>query len=219
MVNTMLTIGVTIMLEKSHSNQPETYKCRLMDIRDGNLYIDYPVNIYTNRIDYLINGTQLKGTFLGKDQNTYLFTTEIKGRVRENIPLLLLEYSGEEDLQKIQRREYVRVSLSKDVDVYSINNEFHPFTALTTDISAGGAAFIVPKNIEVKPNTFLVLGFSFEMKNREVYDMSVQVKVKRIVEILNNRKKVSVEFLELNETERQLVMRYCFERQLEDRKR
>ena len=217
MVNIMLTIGVTIMLEKSHSDQIETYKCRLMDMRDGILYIDYPVNIYTNRIDFLINGTHLKGTFLGKDQNTYLFSTKIIGRVRENVPFLLLDYPGDEHLHKIQRREYVRVSLSKNVDVFPMNNEFHPFSALTMDISAGGAAIIVPQNIEIKTQTYLMLGFTLEMRNREVYELSIQVKVKRIVDTLNNRKKVSVEFMELSETDRQLLMRYCFERQLEDR--
>ena len=219
MVVVMLTIGGTIVLEKSHSDQPETYRCKLMDIRNGILFVDYPVNIHTNRIDYLINGTHLKGTFVGKDQNTYLFMTEVKGRVRENIPLLLLEYPGDEHLQKIQRREYVRVSLSKDVDVYPINNEFDSFTALTTDISAGGAAIIIPQNIKIKKETFLILGFSFEMRNRDVHDISIHVKVKRIVDVSDNRKKVSVEYTELGETERQIVMRYCFERQLEARNR
>ena len=215
----MLTIGGTIILEQSHSDQSETYRCKLMDIRDGVLFIDYPVNIHTNRIDYLINGTHLKGTFVGKDQNTYLFMTEIKGRVRENIPLLLLDYPGDEHLQKIQRREYVRVSLSKNVDVHPINNEFEPFTALTRDISAGGAAIIVPQNIKVNIETFLMLGFSFEMRNRDVHELSIHVKVKRIVDVSNNRKKVSVEFMELGETERQIIMRYCFERQLDGRNR
>jgi c-di-GMP-binding flagellar brake protein YcgR len=215
----MLTIGVTIILEKSESDQLETYKCKLMDIRDGILYIDYPVNIHTNRIDYLINGTHLKGTFVGKDRNTYLFSSEIKGRVRENIPLLLLDYPGDENLQKIQRREFVRVSLSSNVNVQPVNDEFEPFTALTTDISAGGAAIIVPKNTKIEPHKFLIMHFIFEMKNRDVHELSIQVKVKRIVDRANQRKKVSVEFLDISEAERQILLRYCFERQLEERNR
>lgn len=215
----MLTIGMTIILEKSQLDQPETYRCKLMDVRDGILYIDYPVNIYTNRIDYLINGTNFRGTFVGKDQNTYLFNTEIQGRVRENIPLLLLDYPGDEYLEKIQRREYVRVSLSTKVNVQPINNEFTPFTALTTDISAGGAAIIVPQNLKIDTHTNLILQFTFEMRNREVCELPIQVQVKRIVEVLNNRKKVSVEFTEITEAERQILLRYCFERQLEERNR
>lgn len=213
----MLTIGMTIILEKSHSDQPETYRCRLMDIREGVLYIDYPVNIHTNRIDYLINGTPLRGTFVGKDQNTYLFTTKIEGRVRENIPLLLLDYPGDESLQKIQRREYVRVSLSANVNVEPLNNEFTPFTALTTDISAGGAAITVPQTIKINTQACLLMHFIFEMKNRDVHELPIQVKVKRIVDVYNNRKKVSVEFVDVTETERQILQRYCFERQLEKR--
>lgn len=210
---------MTIILEKSHSDQPETYRCKLMDIREGVLYIDYPVNIHTNRIDYLINGTHLKGTFVGKDQNTYLFTTKIEGRVRENIPLLLLDYPGDESLQKIQRREYVRVSLSANVNVEPINDEFEPFTALTTDISAGGAAITVPQTNKINTQTYLLLHFIFEMKNRDVHELPIQVKVKRIVDVYNNRKKVSVEFVDVTETERQILLRYCFERQLEKRNR
>lgn len=215
----MLTIGMTIILEKSQLDQPETYRCKLMDVRDGILYIDYPVNIYTNRIDYLINGTNFRGTFVGKDQNTYLFNTEIQGRVRENIPLLLLNYPGDAYLEKIQRREYVRVSLSTKVNVQPINNEFIPFTALTTDISAGGAAIIVPQNLKIDTRTNLMLQFTFGMRNREVYELPIQVQVKRIVEVLNNRKKVSVEFNDITEAERQILLRYCFERQLEERNR
>ncbi len=215
----MLTIGMTIILEKSQLDQTETYRCKLMDIRNGTLYIDYPVNLYTNRIDYLINGTIFKVTFVGDDQNTYLFTTEIKGRVRENIPLLLLDYPGDEHLEKIQRREYVRVSLSKKVNVQPIGDEFAPFTALTTDISAGGAAIIVPENLKIDVQTLLMLQFTFEMRNRDVHELQIQVQVKRIVELLNNRKKVSVEFIDITEVERQILLRYCFERQLEERNR
>lgn len=90
----MLKIGDTLMLEPKYSNSFETYKCRLVERIGNDLYIDYPVNTITKRTVFLLDGTQLKVTFVGADSSVYLFESEVMGRVKQKIPMLILSYPG-----------------------------------------------------------------------------------------------------------------------------
>ncbi|MGM9930762.1 flagellar brake protein [Pradoshia sp.] len=84
------------------------YKCKIADYTNEEVFIDYPINLDTNKLSYLQTGTELFVTFLAKDQHTYRFQTKVIRKHRENIPMLVLYYPGDSRLTKIQRGEFVR---------------------------------------------------------------------------------------------------------------
>ena len=64
--------------------------------------------------------------------------------------MMKLHYPGDEYVMKIQRRQYVRVETAVDIAIHPYNGEFVPFTAVTDDISAGGALVHKTKNDSLK---------------------------------------------------------------------
>lgn len=215
----MIGIGETIILEPKHTDQEERYRCRLVERKGNNLYIDYPVNLKTNRTVYLLTGMQMKASFISHDGSVYIFDTEVIDRVKLNIPVFLISYPGQEKLVKIQRRQYVRVETSIDVAVHPYENEFKPFTTITADISAGGIAIPLVNDVNIEPNQILRTIFVCPMQSGDYHYLELKSKVIRLVDIGENQKRASLQFIDITEKEKQIILRLCFERQLALRKK
>lgn len=210
----MLKIGVTLTLELRYGEKIEKYKCKLVEKRGQHLYIDYPINTETNKTVFLLDGTQLKCSFVDKDGVAYLFESEVLGRMKQNIPMLILAYPGDHHCIKIQRRQFVRVETSVDAAIHPRYHEFKPFVTVTDDISAGGSAIITPNKLHFDNGQELVGWFVLPMQNGEYHYLKFLSKVVRTVLLDSNRNKVSLQFLELSPHERQILLRFCFDQQL-----
>lgn len=210
----MINIGDGLLLEPKYSDKIERYKCKLVERIGDNLYIDYPINLETSRTVFLIDGTQLKGSFVASDGSVYLFECEVLKRVKANIPMIVLSYPGNEQLIRVQRRQFVRVETAVDVAVHPTQSEFSPFVTVTDDISAGGAAIIVPKQNPLKENMIINNLIVLPMQNGEIHYLKLKSKLIRVVELNESKSIISVQFLEISPNDRQLLLRFCFERQL-----
>lgn len=216
----MIRIGDIITLELKSSDQLEKYKCRLVDLNEDEFYIDYPLSMETNRTVFLLDGTHVRATFVGQDgSSVYLFDSLIKGRVKKNIPMLIIPYPGDDNLIKIQRRNFVRIETAVDIAIHPIEYEFTPFTAITEDISAGGTAFLVSKESGMKQGMKVQIWLSLVVQNGEYHYMKLQGKIARVIEFNETRNRISLEFNDISNQERQLLFRFCFDRQLEMKKK
>ncbi|MFD2445876.1 flagellar brake protein [Bacillus sp. CGMCC 1.16607] len=215
----MISIGDVLTLEPKYSNSFERYKCKLVEQKGNDLYIDYPVNLKTNRTAFLLDGTQLKVSFVGEDGSVYVFETEVKGRTKQNIPMLILTFPGKEHLIKIQRRQFVRVETPTDIAIHPTNSEFLPFTTITEDISAGGAAILVPHELNIKEGMVIETWFVLPMQNGEYHYLKLLCNVVRVIPRNETRKMISLQFLDLSSNERQYFLRFSFERQLAMKKK
>jgi len=214
-----MNIGDTLILEPAHSETPEKYKCRLVDSKENEIYIDYPINANTNKAVFLLNGTQLKVSFVTSQGTVYMFDSEIIGREKQNnIPMLILHLPNSDQFIKIQRREYVRVETNVDVAISS-NETKMSFATITTDISAGGAAILVPIESNLKEECIVNTCFVLPMQNGDYYYLKVKAIVKQILNYSETHKKAPLEFIEVSANDRQLFLRFCFDRQLSFRKK
>ena len=208
-----------MLLELTYSEKSEKYKCKLVEREGNNLYIDYPIVQETNKTAFLLDGTQLKATFLAEDGTVYLFESEVMGRVKLKIPMIVLSYPGDEHLVKIQRRQFVRVETPVDVAIHPESNEFSPFVSVTDDISAGGAAIIAQTSSSLIANMQILTYFVLAMQNGDNYYLQLKSKVIRVSEPQNGKSLISVQFLEVSPQDRQLLLRFCFDRQLAMKKK
>ncbi|XJZ26064.1 flagellar brake protein [Bacillota bacterium Lsc_1132] len=216
----MIQIGDILTLELKNAEHIEKFKCRLVDRKDKMLYIDYPINLRTNKTAFLFDGTQLNATFIDQDgTSVFLFKSEIVGRVRHNIPMLVLTYPGPEGLIKIQRRNYVRIEAAVDIAIHPLKNEFLPFTAVTDDISAGGAAVLIPQDKLLQPDMMVKTWLVLILQNGEYHYLSFSSRVVRVIRFNETMNKLSLQFNKISNMERQLLLRFCFERQLEIKKK
>ncbi|MEH7388173.1 flagellar brake domain-containing protein [Bacillus sp. JJ1521] len=211
----MLKIGDMINLEPAINPNGEKYRCRVVEIMENKLYIDYPVSNKTGKTVYLLNGTQLKAFVAGGSTSAYFFDTIVLGRVKQNIPMIVLSFPGENNMYKIQRREYVRVDTPVDVAIHSLDGGFQPFVSITRDISAGGAAIILPHSKTLIPGVDILTHFVLPTLSDEYHYVTFRSDVIRIVEGKNGeRNKASLKFVDIGESDRQLLIKFCFERQL-----
>ncbi len=218
----MVNIGDTIYLELEDGKDEvkQRFKCRLVDRVGEFLFIDYPINELTKRVGFFYDGTQFTASFFGKDQAIYLFQTQLLGRKQGRIPMLILKDPGKEKYIRIQRRQYVRVDTTIDVAVHPKNEEFSPFVTVTLDISGGGLALILPKKHGIPINKDITCWLALHMQTGEIKYLKVNCQVIRIISPKESpSEKASLQFIDISERERQIVIRYCFDRQLYLRKK
>ncbi|MBA2870148.1 c-di-GMP-binding flagellar brake protein YcgR [Anoxybacillus calidus] len=217
----MLKIGSTLILEPINGQTEHKYKCKVAEIFPNSIHINYPVNMETGRTVFLLNGMQFKASFVSNDHSLYLFDTEVTGKIKQPIPLVVLSYPGEQQLIRIQRRQYVRVEANVDVAIHPLNGKFSPFTTVTSDISAGGAAIVLPHKIKgFEPGMTVDVWLVLHMRSGDIHYLNIPSKVVRIFKVEHSSvEKASLQFLNMTQQERLLLIRYSFEKQLEQRQK
>lgn len=206
-----MKIGTTIFLEK----EKEQYRCRFVEKRKGQLLIDLPVHVKTNRTKLFRTGVPLRAFFTDDNGATYVFETRVQGRELGQIPMLTLEYPDEDRMIRVQRREFVRIETSVDAAVHPKEERFAPIVTMTADLSGGGTAVYLPRRHDLKENMAVVCWLVLPMQSGEIHYLCLD---SRILRIFRDKKeiseKASLEFTTIKETQRQQLIRYCFEQQL-----
>ncbi|MDX8364831.1 flagellar brake protein [Cytobacillus sp. IB215665] len=216
----MLKVGDTITLSHTRGEQTDTYKCRIVELNTKYIYIDYPINTSTGKSTFFTIGTHFNAKYIRKDQQVFTFKTHIIGKTNQRIPMISLVKPAKDKFVKVQRRQFVRIETSVDVAVHSTQDDFPPFLTVTSDLSAGGAALIMPQDVEVSPNTEMSVWFVLPYQSGEYKYLKIPCKVIRMIGGDDyDRNKATIEFLDIKETERQMLIRYCFEQQVAMRKR
>lgn len=206
----MLKIGTILTLEPVQTDKAEKYRCKVVEFKDSKLYIDYPVHTETDRTVFLIDGTQLKVSFVYNETIVYSFHTEVTGRKKSNIPMICLHFPGVNELVKVQRRQFVRVDVSVDAAIITPQDSF---PTITTDISAGGCAVKVQKNQAYEEGMGVEIILVLPMQTGEYHYFNVPGRIVRVWEKGLN-KIASLEFTELKDMQQQNILRFCFEKQL-----
>ncbi|WP_338749717.1 flagellar brake protein [Bacillus sp. FJAT-52991] len=214
----MLKVGMDLMLEPldgSDEEEKEVYRCKVADVKDGQVFINYPVNIKSNRTVLLMDDTELMSEFIDPTASSavYLFSTKVIGRVKQSVPLLILQDPGVDQYKRIQRRKYVRVSTAVDVALHLEGQP--PFVVATIDLSAGGFSIPVPIGMSVKEGDQgkVFLSIPFQSGDYHYFDVTGQV-VRVHEEDKSNRTIASFQIHDVSRVEQQLLMRFCFERQI-----
>lgn len=211
----LLKIGTALTLEPTSTEGHEKFHCKVVEQRDNVIFIDYPINTKTRKTVFLIDGTQFRVIFRTEDGVSYAFNTEVLGRRVGNIPMIMLSCPPEQEFIKIQRREFVRVNTAIDVAV-EFNNQYYQL--VTEDISAGGLALQLRVDPPFKESDTINLTIVLPFKNGDIHYVQTDAVVVRIFE-KNAIRLASIQFTNTDDLDKQFIVRYCFERQLELRKK
>ncbi|SFK01032.1 c-di-GMP-binding flagellar brake protein YcgR, contains PilZNR and PilZ domains [Halobacillus dabanensis] len=215
MQNLKVGTPLTLELHKPEEEESHRYKCKLVDYDLNNIYIDYPIHMETGRTGFFLEGTQFHASFVGRDQSVYWFKTKVVARKKMNIPVIALPFPGMDELRRIQRRKYVRVEASVDV---AVEGEHAAFPTVTQDISGGGLMILQPAGDLLIQGEIIQLTVVVPMNSGDTHYREMTGKVIRTIEANETQPaRVSVEFIEIPEKDRQLIIRYCFEQQMQSR--
>lgn len=212
-----IKMGTVLTLEKIDADVSEKYSCRVVDFEEGALLIDYPIHTVTKRTSFLTTGETLRVSFVDDSKVAHAFQTKVVGRKKSNIPMLLLTMPEDDAVQKIQRREYVRVETPIDVSLRFENN-FYQF--VTADVSAGGISIFLNRSLALKPGdeVELTLVFPFQKEDEPTQYVHTVGQIIRLIE-RDGQVIVPIQFHDVDELERKIITRFCFERQLMQRQK
>ncbi|RKL67612.1 pilus assembly protein PilZ [Salipaludibacillus neizhouensis] len=215
----MIKIGNTINLEL---NDPESgkkvFKSRILDAETDKIYIDFPVEKNFHKASFFFEGTQFRVWIQGNDQAIYMFDTEVLGKSNGKVPMLMLSDPGKDYYIRIQRRQHFRVDASIDVAVHSMRGEFQAFTTVSVDLSGGGMALILPKEPTLQPDQKINTWLSLHHQSGTIEYVPVVASFIRAIEF-SGRLKGMFQFSEIEDTERQKIVQFCYEKQLEMKKK
>ncbi|WCN37220.1 flagellar brake protein [Aneurinibacillus uraniidurans] len=201
-------IRLTSFEEKEEAKQ---YKTTVADLSNDMIMITYPIDEQTGRTAILLDRQAVYVSYMNQDGNQYEFSSEVVRRTKDNIPLLLLRKPELKDIRKIQRRNYLRVPVMLNVD-FMIENTKH--SARSVDISGGGLLLLCKPEI-----TFPEEAFSVTI---HLPDQDIAAKVELVRQPIpqdNGLLKVPLRFTQIAEGHRDKIVRFCFAKQLENRKR
>ncbi len=210
----MLWVNKTIYLELKDTDKKDRFKCKVAAVEGNLFFIDYPVHVDTGKTGFFLDGTEFSAFVKSEDDRMYRFDTEVRGRKKDRIPLLALGMPEDAGYMHVQRRKYVRVDTAADTAVHSPDGAFAPFTAMTKDISGGGTAIYVKDHFPAEPGMALSIWFSLSMQDGNINYVKAEGKLLRLLINEKGSPYITVEFTDIEESERETIIRYCFERQL-----
>ena len=210
-----LKIGTMLILEPTHTDSVEKLRCKVVEQNENYIYIDYPVNTVTKRTAFLLDGAQFRATYHNEAKQSFAFNTEVLGRKKGNIPMIMLASPPDDEFIKVQRREYVRVETAVDVAV-EFDGQYSQFA--TVDISAGGLLLNPLFPVRFTEGNIVQLTIVLPYMNGDMRYVMTDAMVIRVFERDNNQY-VSMQFKNLDDLDKQYIVRFCFERQLQIRRK
>lgn len=209
-----LKIGTLLTLEPMYTERLEKFRCKVVEKNEEIIFVDYPINEATKKTAFLLDGAQFHAVFY-TDGNSYSFKTTIVGRKNDRIPMMMLSMPPNDEFQKIQRREFVRVETPIDVAV-SFNGANMQF--IGQDISAGGMSIRLTQPVNFKENDTVTLTIVLPFANGDMTYVETEAHIVRIVDD-KEWKNASIKFTDTDDVDKQHIVRLCFERQLQQRKK
>lgn len=216
-----MRVGETLhlIMRKDEVDDEVNLRCNIIGLDESSLFIDYPINEDTSTTEFIPNGTILTAIYIDSDNVPLHFPTKVTHRIKLTVPVLAINIPVEEEIKRIQRREFVRVKTAIDIAVHSDMKEFTPFSTITFDLSGGGISVLLPKGISLAEKSKLLLWMVLPNKTEgnEYLKIKGEMIRERETEVESKIKKASIRFISLPRTEQQKIVRFCFEKQLEAR--
>lgn len=211
-VSDMLFVRI---LSPDHELASVEYKSRIADMGKGLIHMEVPLSTKDGKLLRLFPGDRLSAHFVN-DGVKHHFYTEVTGFREDTVRLVSIKAPDPEGISKTQRRNYLR--MPADLDVAIRLHDKLRLTARTDDVGGGGVSFICDANTPVAEQETLTGWLLLQYRNGNIDHVSFPARVVRTKQLDNGQKLVMCSFTDISEHERQKVIRYCFERQLEFRK-
>lgn len=215
----MLTPGISDIIRMSiltedRSEANKTFKSRVEDVQENSLTIEIPLDENNGKVRAFPIGTELSCYYWGPDGSRYLFRSTVLRRENGDFPTITISFPPKESIQRIQRRNYLRVPASVEVAVKGTGEKLYHFIAKTQDVSGGGIAISCKEQYLIQVGNLLNCWMVVPLRSGLEYIPFVG-KVVRVTQpkVPGGEQTVSLMFKQIKEPDREKLIRYCYERQ------
>ncbi|SFS81881.1 flagellar brake protein [Paenibacillus sp. BC26] len=209
-----------LFLHVASSDEEEAaieYKSRIADSDNDELLIDIPLVEGTGKYKRLFLGDELSAHFISEDGVKNYFNTHVLGFKEDGVKLIRIRKPEPESITKVQRRNFLRVAAELEIAIQLSANI--RFIGMTDDVGGGGISFLVDGKWPMKQGTNLECWLLLAYRNGSVDHSHFKAEIVRVKPLESGRNQVMAKFSSILDSERQRIIRYCFERQLDFRKR
>lgn len=216
----MLTIGEFIHLELVDDDKvyKDIYRAKVAEMDKQTFFIELPINQRTKKTEFFRDGTEFFGKLVIENGTVYQFPTKLINRIVRTIPMLEMTLPAEADFVQVQRRAYVRVDYMTDISVQSDRQGKAFIPSTMSNISGGGMSIVLPSTFKIRVDDIITCKFSLPC-NTSAEEFEENCKVVRVGERKDNNRKVYLYFANIKESERKKIIQFCFQKQLEQRKK
>jgi c-di-GMP-binding flagellar brake protein YcgR len=194
----------------------EELKARIADVLDEHILIDIPMLLKSAKAKRLYAGDELSAYYETKGGVKNYFNTSVLGFKEDVLKLVVLKKPELEAITKVQRRNFLRVPAELEIAVKV--SEIVQFVGQTDDVGGGGISFLCEKNVPIQVKNEASCWLLVPFKNGKVDHVNFKAELVRVKPTENELQLVMLRFIDISDRERQKIIRYCFERQLELRK-
>jgi c-di-GMP-binding flagellar brake protein YcgR len=205
-----LKVNQLIEIEVNQDEKKEYLPSRIEEIDEKYIYISMPMS--KGALLPMRLGEEIK-IILRQKNGTFGFSSRIAGRKREPIPYLIIDKP--ERLASInQKREFVRLAVNLPVCFRIIDGDDKgPLEeGMTIDISAGGALFSTRADIKAGQKIELEIQLS---DKESFFTPAHAIRVFEKDQHEKNAVRVAIEYDDINESQRDRIFRFIFEKQRE----
>lgn len=213
-VNQTLHIQVNSIDEEEAKQE---YKSRIADITDTYISMEVPINEQTGKLKHLYYGDELSIFFITDGGVKNYFNSSVLGFSDDVIRLVQIIKPEPESITKVQRRNFLRVPAELEIAV-KLSDQYQ-FVAMTYDVGGGGISFLCDGHIPAVPGQFISCWLLVPFKNGQIEHIPFKSEIVRVKTLESGKQQVMLRYTEISDRDRQKVIRYCFERQLDFRKR
>ncbi|WP_225999059.1 flagellar brake protein [Paenibacillus sp. BJ-4] len=214
-INDVLYIQVA---GNDHKDELFEFKSRIAEEESQNFLIEIPISQTSGHLKKLFLGEELSIFFMSEGGIKNYFNTHVTGFKEDVLRMVRIQKPDPDSISKIQRRNYLRVKAKLEIAVkYGINES--RFVAETHDVGGGGVSFQTQGAHHLEEGESLSCWILVPYKNGTLEHVSFQSEVVRIQEMENGRRLIMMKYEKIADQERQKLIKYCFEKQLEFRER
>lgn len=213
-------INEYLYLQVASSDTAESdieYRARIADMEDDTFLIEIPMQESNGRLKKLFIGDELSVYFLTEGGIKNYFNTHVLGFKEEVIRMVRLRKPAVESIFKIQRRSFFRVNAELELAVKDALGS--RFLVRTEDIGGGGTSFLSDAKVSLSVADKLYCWLLVSYRNGSTEHVSFEGEVVRIKKLETGRNQVMLKFSAISDSERQKIIRFCFERQFDFRNR
>jgi c-di-GMP-binding flagellar brake protein YcgR len=213
-VNQLLYMQVNSIDEEEAK---EELKARIADVLDEHILMEIPIRTKTGKLKRLYAGDEISAYYMTDGGVKNYFVTSVLGFREDVLKLVVIKKPELEAITKVQRRNFLRVPAELEIALKI--SEHIQFIGMTDDVGGGGISFLCDKNVPIQVNNMASCWLLVPFKNGKVDHVPFKAELVRIKPTDNDLVIVMLRFIDISDRDRQKIIRYCFERQLDFRKK
>ncbi len=179
--------------------------------------IEVPMQENNGRLKKLFIGDELSVYFLTEGGIKNYFNTHVIGFKEDVIRMVKIRKPAADSIFKIQRRSFFRVNAELELAVKDALGS--RFLVRTEDIGGGGTSFLSDAKVQLEVGGKLFCWLMIPYRNGSMEHVNFEGEIVRIKTLETGRNLVMLKFASITDSERQKIIRYCFERQFDFRNR